>query len=317
MERLQVVVIGGLNMDLFVQVQRLPQPGETVAGDSLLRAPGGKGANQAVAAARMGAAVVMVGRVGRDSFGRELKRSLRDEGVATRSVHTSSARSTGAALIEVDEHGENSIAVATGANLEVLNDDLPRRAIRTADVVSAALEVPLGTIAEAFRLARLGGARTVLNAAPAQPIPVALLQLTDVVICNEHELGVMLGQVVRSGEEAVAARALRGFAEQVVVVTLGERGALAVLGDQTVEQPAFTVRSIDTTGAGDAFVAGFVCGRWWTDGIGAALRLGCAAGALATTTAGAQPAMPRLSAVRSLLDSQRSRSEPPGARSGS
>src|SRR5216684_6949073 len=113
MKRLRVVVIGGLNMDLIVQVPRLPKPGETVAGDSLLRAPGGKGANQAVATARMGASVNMIGRVGHDSFGRELKRSLRDEGVSTRWVYTtSSERSTGAALIEVDDHGENSIAVA-------------------------------------------------------------------------------------------------------------------------------------------------------------------------------------------------------------
>jgi ribokinase len=301
-ERLRVVVIGGLNMDLIVQVQRLPRPGETVAGDSLLRAPGGKGANQAVAAARMGADVTMVGRVGSDSFGRELKRSLRDDGVVTRWVRVSSERSTGAALIEVDERAQNSIAVASGANQEVLPEDLPRRAIRSADVVAAALEVPLGTIEEAFRLARLSGVRTVLNAAPAQPVPAALLQLTDVVICNEHELGVLLGRVVRSGEEAAAARALRGFADQLIVVTLGERGALAVLADRTVEQSAFAVRSIDSTGAGDAFVAGFVCGRWWADGLSAALQLGCAAGALATTIAGAQPAMPTLSAVRRLMD---------------
>jgi ribokinase len=299
--RLRVVVIGGLNMDLIVQVARLPKPGETVAGDSLLRAPGGKGANQAVAAARMGAAVTMVGRVGRDSFGRELKRSLRDEGVATRSVHLSAERSTGAALIEVDERAQNSIAVASGANQEVLPEDLPRRAIRSADVVAAALEVPLGTIEEAFRLARSAGVRTVLNAAPAQPIPAALLGLTDVLICNEHELGVMLGEPIGAGQEATGARALRGFADQLVVVTLGERGALAILGDRTVEQPAFAVRSIDSTGAGDAFVAGFVCGRWWSDGVAAALRLGCAAGALATTRTGAQPAMPGLDAVRGLL----------------
>src|SRR5439155_1860398 len=280
---------------------RLPKPGETVAGDSLLRAPGGKGANQAVAAARMGAAVTMVGRVGRDSFGRELTRSLRDEGVFTRALRVSPERSTGAALIEVDANGENSIAVATGANLEVLVDDLPRRAIGSADVVVAALEVPLGTIEEACRLARLSGARTVLNVAPAQSVRAELLRLTDVVICNGHELAVLLGRTVGHGEEAAAARAMRSFADQLVVVTLGERGALGVLGDRTVKQSAFAVHSIDSTGAGDAFVAGFVCGRWWADGLSTALRLGCAAGALATTVAGAQPAMPRRSAVRTLL----------------
>jgi ribokinase len=301
-ERLRVVVIGGLNMDLIVRVQRLPKPGETVAGDSLLRAPGGKGANQAVAAARMGAWVAMVGRVGRDSFGRELKRSLRDEGVSTRWVRLSSERSTGAALIEVDEHGENSIAVAIGANANLLAEDIPRRVVQTVDVVSAALEVPLGTLEEAFRLARAAGVRTVLNVAPAQPVPAALLRMTDVVICNQHELGVMLGQAIRSGEEAAAARALRGAPDQLIVVTLGERGALAVVGEGTFEQSAFSVQSIDSTGAGDAFVAGFVSGRWWSAGVQAALKWGCAAGALATTRTGAQPAMPTLAAVRGLLE---------------
>ena len=289
-------------MDLIVQVQRLPKPGETVAGDSLMRAPGGKGANQAVALVRLGAQVTMVGRVGRDSFGRELKRSLRDEGVLVRAVQVSSERSTGAALIEVDERGENSIAVATGANREVMPDDLPRRAIETADAVAAALEVPLETIAAAFQRARSAGVRTVLNVAPAQPVPAALLHLTDVVICNEHELAVMLGRAVESGAEAAAAFELRAFADQLVVVTLGQRGALAISGDDVVEQPAFPVRSIDSTGAGDAFVAGFVCGLW-SDGVAAALRLGCAAGALATTIPGAQPAMPALSAVQALVGS--------------
>src|SRR5579859_3131225 len=158
-------------MDLIVRVARLPRPGETVAGDGLLRAPGGKGANQAVAAARMGARVAMVGCVGHDSFGRELTRSLRAEGVSTRSVHVAAHHSTGAALIEVDERGQNSIAVASGANSWLLADELPQRAIRRADVVCAALEVPLASIEEAFRLARLSGARTVLTVAPAQPVP--------------------------------------------------------------------------------------------------------------------------------------------------
>jgi ribokinase len=302
-DRLRLVVIGGLNMDLIVRVARLPKPGETVAGDSLLRAPGGKGANQAVAAARMGASVSMVGRVGRDSFGRELKRSLRDASVSRRWVHTSSRRSTGAALIEVDEHGENSIAVAIGANADVLPEDIPRRAIQKADVVAAALEAPLVGIAEAFRVARSAGVRTVLNVAPAQSVPPDLLGMTDVVICNQHELGVLLGRTVAAGDEAVAARALGGATDQLVVVTLGERGALAVDGDRSVEQAAFAVQSIDSTGAGDAFVAGFVTGRWWSDGLEAALRMGCAAGALATTKSGAQPAMPTLDAVRALLGS--------------
>jgi ribokinase len=291
-------------MDLIVNVPRLPGPGETVAGDSLLRAPGGKGANQAVAAARLGASVSMVGRVGRDAFGRELKQTLRDDGVATRWV-LGSDRSTGAALIEVDALGENSIAVAPGANDDLLPEDVPRKLIEAADVVAAAVEVPVATIEEAFRLARLAGVRTVLNAAPAQTLPPSLLRLTDALICNEHELGVLLGRQVAMGDEVAHARALRdasGQLDQIVVVTLGERGALAVSGDEVLEQPAFDVSVVDSTGAGDAFVGGFVNGRWWQTGIGAALRMGCAAGALATTQAGAQPSMPSLRAVQALLD---------------
>jgi len=268
-----------------------------VVGDSLLRAAGGKGANQAVAAARLGARVTMIGRVGRDSFGHDLKRSLRDEGVSTRWVRGSD-RPTGAALIEVDEHGENSIAVAPGANADLLPEDVPRAAIEAAEVVVAQLEVPLASIEESFRLARLAGVRTVLNAAPAQNVPASLLRVSDVVICNEVELASLLGRSVAVGHEAAAARALH--LEHTVVVTLGERGALAVSGDDVFDQPAFRVAAIDSTGAGDAFVAAFAVALHTAD-ITAALRLGCAAGALATTRRGAQPAMPTLEAVSALL----------------
>jgi ribokinase len=297
---MRVVVVGSLNMDLVVHVPHLPRPGETVAGDSLLRAPGGKGANQAVAAARLGASVTMIGRVGHDSFGRDLTRGLRDDGVSTRWVRGSD-RPTGAALIEVDDDGQNTIAIAPGANADLLPEDVPRAAIEAADVVVAPLAVPLATIEEAFRLASRAGVRTVLNAAPAQAVPRSLLDLATVVICNEVELAMLLGQAVVSGAEAVAAQALRSLPDQLVVVTLGERGALAVAGAEVIEQPAYRVQVVDSTGAGDAFVAGFSIAAHSGD-VRAALRLGCAAGALATTRRGAQPAMPSASDVSALLD---------------
>jgi ribokinase len=297
-------VVGGLNMDLVVTVPRLPGPGETVTGDTLRQAAGGKGANQAVAAARLGASVSMIGRVGRDPFGRQLTQTLRAAGVSTRWV-LGSHRATGAALIEVDEDGENSIAVAPGANRDLSPQDIPSQAIESAEVVAAALEVPLESIEAAFRLARAHGVRTVLNAAPAQQVPAALVRLTDALICNEHELGTLLGRAVGQREdeqdERAAAREVRASPEQIVVVTLGSRGAMAVVGDAILEQPSFPIRSVDSTGAGDAFVAGFVVGRWWSAGVEAALRLGCAAGALATTQRGAQPSMPTLAAVNALL----------------
>ena len=295
----RVVVVGSVNMDLIVNVPHLPRPGETVVGDSLLRAAGGKGANQAVAAARLGADVTLIGRVGRDPFGRELTRGLRDEGVSTRWV-LGSARATGAALIEVDDRGENCIAVAPGANQDLLPEDVPRKTIEAASVVVAPLEVPLASIEEAFRLARLASVRTVLNTAPAYRVPPPLMRLTDVVVCNEHELETLLGRPVLAGEEAAAARALRTAPEQVIVVTLGARGALAVVGDKVYQQPSFQVQVIDSTGAGDAFVAGFSVG-WLAADLAAGLRFGCAAGALATTRRGAQPSMPTLDAVNALL----------------
>jgi len=295
----RLVVVGSLNMDLIVNVPHLPRPGETVIGESLLRAPGGKGANQAVAAARLGASVTMIGRVGHDSFGRDLTRGLREEGVSTRWVRGSD-RPTGAALIEVDDGGENTIAVAPGANADLLPEDVPRKAIESASVAVAQLEVPLPSIEEAFRLARLSGVRTILNAAPARMVPGSLLDLADVVICNEVELAMLLGRPVLEGEETVAARALRSAPDQIVVVTLGERGALAIAGAEAVEQPSYRVQVVDSTGAGDAFVAGFSIALQAAD-VSAALRLGCGAGALATTARGAQPSMPSLSDVSALI----------------
>ncbi len=286
-------------MDLVVRVPDLPRPGETVTGGDLLRAAGGKGSNQAVAAARLGASVSMVGRVGHDAFGRELSRGLRDAGVATRWV-LGCDRPTGAALIVVDEHGENSIAVAPGANEALLPEDVPARLIQSADVVAAPLEVSLASIEEAFRLARLAHARTVLNAAPARRLPRSLLELVDVLICNEVELATLIDREVPSGEESALASLARISAARVVVVTLGARGAVAVAAHEVVSQEAFPVTVVDSTGAGDAFVAGFIVGGS-SSNLTEALRWGCAAGALATTRAGAQPSMPSLAEVERLL----------------
>jgi ribokinase len=285
-------------MDLVVRVEQLPRPGETVTGEDLLRAAGGKGGNQAVALARLGAEVSMVGRVGRDAFGRELSQLLRDAGVSTRWVQGAD-RPTGTALILVDSWGENSIAVAPGANQELPPEDIPRRAIEGADVVVAQLEVPLASVEEAFRLARLADVRTLLNAAPARSLPESLLDIADVVVCNEVELATLLGTDVASGSEVAAAREVRRSAAQVVVVTLGARGAVAIRGNEAVSQPTYSVDVVDTTGAGDAFVAGLVFG--YSRGLDEALRWGCAAGALATTMPGAQPSMPTLQDVESLL----------------
>jgi len=307
----RVLVVGGLNMDLMLRVPHLPRRGESVDGEQLLRVPGGKGANQAVAAARLGASVSLVGRVGRDAFGHDLTSVLHDEDVSTRWV-LGSDRPTGAALIFVDDHGENCIGIAPGANLELLPEDVPRRAIEEADVVLGVLEVPLPTVEEALRLASRAGVKTLLNAAPAQSLPASLPRYADVVVVNELECATLAGVVeLLPGREADAARAIRRDLEQIVVVTLGDRGAVAVVGDAVIRQPAFSVACLDTTGAGDAFVAAFAVARWWSDGVPSALRFACAAGALATTRPGAQPAMPRRADVLALMSAG---DEPPHQR---
>ena len=296
----RIVVVGGLNMDIVIRLERLPGPGETIGGGELFQAAGGKGANQAVAAARLGAAVAMVGRIGRDAFGRELRRSLRAEGIDTRALRAIDAR-TGVAAIVLDRHGENSIAVASGANTLLRPTDLPRRLLARADVVLTQLESPLDTVEAALLAARAGGAHTVLNAAPAADLSRSLLGAADVVIVNEHELATLLGRAVAPGQEGSAALTLRAFPDQVAVVTLGERGALAVTPAGVVEQPAFPVSVVDTTGAGDAFVAAFSYAYWPARDLPATLRFACAAGALATTRPGAQPSLPTAREVAELL----------------
>jgi ribokinase len=289
-------------MDLVVRVSRLPQPGETVIGGTFLRAAGGKGANQAVAAARLGAQVRMIGRVGRDPFGRELGRLLRAEGIETRDVRTTAESATGVAAIFVDAQGRNSIAVASGPNALLRPEDVRPRRLAGFDVAVAQLECPLETVQHAFWSARLAGARTVLNAAPATRLPDALLEATDVLIVNEVELATLLSRdAIPPGDEAEAARTLRAFSEQVVVVTLGERGALAVADEAVVQQPSFAVEVVDTTAAGDAFVAAFARAYWPRQNLAAALRFACAAGALATTRPGAQPSLPSAAEVEALL----------------
>ena len=298
----RLAVVGSLNMDLVVRVPTLPRPGETVIGGTFLQAAGGKGANQAVAAARLGATVRMIGRVGRDAFGRELVRLLKAEGIDTHDVRTTPDAATGVATIVVDAAGRNSIAVASGANALLRPEDVRPRPLARTGVVVAQLECPLETVQHAFRSARPTGAHTVLNAAPAATLPTSLLEATDALIVNEHELATLLGRdSVAPGAEAAAARELRAFDEQVVVVTLGDRGALALADNSTVVQPAFAVEVVDTTAAGDAFVGAFATAYWSSRDLATALRFACAAGALACTRPGAQPSLPTLADVNALL----------------
>ncbi|WP_456413791.1 ribokinase, partial [Oceanithermus profundus] len=252
MESASVLVVGSLNMDLVVPVPRHPKPGETVVGGDLRRFPGGKGANQAVAAARLGARVRMIGRVGADAYGTELKRGLEAEGIGTEDVAELDVP-TGVALISVGEDGQNAIVVSPGANARLRPDDLSPERFAAAGVVVLQLETPLETVQRAAELGRAAGARVLLNAAPAQPLPEGLLGALGVLVVNEFEAARVADTREPEGpEEALALARALARRVPVAVVTLGARGLVWAGAEGEGTLPAFEVRAVDTTAAGDA-----------------------------------------------------------------
>ena len=301
MEAANVVVVGSLNMDLVVPVARHPKPGETVIGGDLRRFPGGKGANQAVAAARLGARVRMIGRVGADAYGAELGRGLEAEGIEAADVAEIDAP-TGVALISVSEDGQNAIVVSPGANARLRPEDLAPERFAGAGVVVLQLETPLATVHRAAELGRAAGARVLLNAAPAQALPEGLMGALDLLVVNEFEAAQVAGAREPEGLEEALALA-RQLARQVpvAVVTLGARGLVWAGAEGEGYLPAFEVRAVDTTAAGDAFVGGLAAALAAGDPLAAALRFASAAGALAATRPGAQPSLPRAAEVEALL----------------
>jgi ribokinase len=292
-----VVVVGSINMDLVARMARLPRTGETIHGDCFQTIPGGKGANQAVAAARLGARVTLIGRVGDDAFGELLRQSLQAFGVCTDHVITSVGCASGVALISVASSGANSIVVIAGANGQLTPEDVISRTdvIASADALIVQLETPVETVVAAVEIARRFHVRTVLDPAPAPsgPLPEAL-RTVDLISPNQTEAEALTQIPVETVESAEqAARSLQRGGAREVVIKLGERGAIVCMADGRMEQiPASKANIVDTTAAGDAFTAGLTValaeGRSLTD----AARFGCAAGTLACTVFGAQPAMP-------------------------
>ncbi|MFC7309627.1 ribokinase [Streptomyces monticola] len=300
--------MGSLNMDLSVTVGRLPRPGETVSGTDVVRGAGGKGANQAVAAARLGARVRMVGLVGADAYGDELLDGLTAEGVDTAAVRQLPHAATGLALIVVQGGGENTITLSPGANHR-LDPEVLGELSRTAppgpsDTVLLQLEIPLPSVLAAARAARTAGARVVLNAAPLprQPSVLAdLLAYVDVLVVNESEAQGLLGGPPGPDGWLGHAGRLRGLGPGTVVITLGAAGAVAVDGTHRHTQPGFPVEALDAVGAGDAFCAELAHALGDGAALQAAVRRACAAGALATTRPGAQAALPTRAEVDALL----------------
>jgi len=292
-----IVVVGSLNMDLVVEVPAIPLPGETVLGKNFATFPGGKGANQAVAAARLGARVSLIGRVGKDAFGDQLLASAQADGIDITHVGRDETAATGVAMIAVDEQGQNSIAVASGANF-CLTADHVREAwaeLDDVDLLVMPLETPLDTIETAVSLANESGATVVLNPAPARPLPAELLAGIDVLVPNEPETAQLTALPINTeAESRDAARELLALGVGNVVLTLGSRGALVLDGktESFTLVPARRVEVVDTTAAGDAFVAGLAVALGEGQTLVEAAQFANAVGALAVTKQGAQPGMP-------------------------
>jgi len=290
----RVVVVGSINDDLVVTARRLPGPGETVAGTSVARSAGGKGANQAVAAARAGAAVAMVGCVGHDPAGSRLREGLVAEGVDASAVAVVEAP-TGIAIVTVAD-GENTIVVVPGANALVSGDDL---AVGPGDVVVAQLETPLAATAAAFARARAVGATTVFNPAPAVPVPDEVLGLVDHLVVNEHEVAIVLG--VTAAEVGADPTVVRRRTAAAVHLTLGADGAVVVTADDVLTVAGHAVEVVDPTGAGDCLVGWLAAGLAARLPVAEAVRRAGAAAALSVTRPGAAPAMPTTAEVDAFL----------------
>ncbi len=299
-----VTVVGSLNMDLVARAPRSPRPGETIIGGEFRNVPGGKGANQAIAAARLGATVSMVGRVGRDTFAGPLLDNLDADGIDHTFVVQDPEAATGVALIVVDDGGENSIVVASGANMRLSPADVSaaEAAIAGADALLLQLEIPLETVIRAAEIARARGVKIILNPAPARSLPAELLSLVDVLIPNESETALLTGLPVGDQAEAkTAAAALQDSGVGTVILTLGERGAMLATEGKTELFPAFDVTPVDTTAAGDAFVGGFAVALAEGRTLSEAVRWGNGAGGLAATKLGAQPSLPTRRDLERLL----------------
>ena len=310
----KIVVVGSFNMDLVVRMPVIPRPGETLLGGVFATFPGGKGANQAVAAARLGGEVTMIGRVGADAFGDQLLVIARAEGIDTRFVGIDPDAATGVALIQVDAQGQNSIAVASGANFTLTAGHVAAAfaQLERIDLVVMPLETPMDTIVTAAELARTVGARVLLNPAPAQHLAPELLKNIDVLIPNEHEAAFMAGIEIRSPRDARQAAAyLLRSGPGSVIVTLGSQGAL--IAETAQPEPtytqiaAFSVRSVDTTAAGDGFVGALAVALGEGQALPAAARFASAAAAISVTRIGAQPSLPTRDEVEEFL---RARSAP-------
>ncbi len=311
-----ILVVGSLNMDLVVHMPAIPRPGETLLGGVFRTFPGGKGANQAVAAARLGAKVSMIGCVGADSFGQQLRQLIIDEGIDASGIITDPHTATGVALITVDRQGQNSIAIASGANFSLTAADVANawKTLPPVDWLVMPQETPPETVSMAAMLAKQSGAGVILNPAPARELPAELVKQVDVFVPNQTEAEFYTGIAIASLDDArQAATLLMDLGMKSVILTLGAQGAMVIEqsdGQKTATHvPALAVTVQDTTAAGDAFVGALAAALGEGRSLMDAARFASAAAALSVTRAGAQPSLPTRQEVNDFLLSRAAQSE--------
>ena len=291
----KVIVVGSVNMDITARTDKLPDTGETVAARSVEYLPGGKGLNQAVAAAKIGTTVVLAGCLGSDSFAEELASLVRRPKIDVYCLRRRE-KNSGIALITVDERGQNTIVVAPGSNADVCPEDVKKLPVSPGDVVVCQFEIPPAAVAAAFAKARRYGARTILNPSPVCPIPDEIFRNTDILIVNETELAFLSRENVDENTPAEkiadAAEKLKTDAEQTVIVTLGSRGALVAGSKDMLFVDSYKVPAVDTVGAGDCFAGVFAAKLAEGKDVGENVKTAARAAAVCVTRKGAAPAMP-------------------------
>jgi len=300
-----IVVVGSLNMDLVVKASRMPLAGETIPGKDLQLIPGGKGANQAAAAARLGSPVAMVGRVGNDAFGPQLIENLGRQGVDTSHVVVDDGAATGTAMIIVDDTGENSIVISAGANGRVNKRDMDRAEglLSQARVLLLQFEVPLETVEVAIEMAARRQVKVILNPAPPPPVPPGFLAKVDFLVPNETEASMLTGLDVDDLPSAgQAAQKLLSYGVPVVIITMGEEGALLATERRMAHVPARKVKVVDTTAAGDAFIGGLAVALMKEFRLDEAVRYATCAGTLAVRKFGAQTSLPSAEQVQAFYE---------------
>jgi ribokinase len=299
----RVFVAGSINMDVVVTAGRHPRIGETIAGKDVLYFPGGKGANQAVAAAKLGAPTTLIGRLGADAFGRDLKAFLAAQGIDLGLVRETSDTHSGTAIITV-ANADNTIVVVSGANALVIAADVAAAPLAKGDIAVSQFEIPLATIGAFFQRARAVGATTILNPAPAIEFDTQLLGLVDILILNETDLGLLARTDLHDTDDPArfieAARSLRGGTDQIICVTLGKRGVLALLDGRPSMVEGRAVKAIDTTGAGDCFVGALASQLAGGKPLRDALGYANAAASICVQRMGAAPSMPTAAEVEAL-----------------